>query len=84
MNGWVLGWSIGAVVVALVVVLLGLMILGASRAAGKAEDILAALEQARKNTAGLWLVTETNRVAMRIVDAAAATRESLAAGEEAS
>ncbi len=84
MNAWVVGWSIGAVVVALVVLLLGLMILGASRAAAKAEDILAALEQARDNTAGIWQLAETNRVAMRITDAATATREALTAGKEAS
>jgi Sec-independent protein translocase protein TatA len=81
MNGWVLGWSIGAVVVILVVALLGLMILGAARAAGQAEDILAALEEARDTTAGLWHVAETNQAATRIVDAATAAREALAAGE---
>jgi ATP/ADP translocase len=83
MNAWVVGWLIGAVVVALVVLLLGLMIRGAARAAGKAEDILAALEQARDNTAGLWQVSKTNRVATRIIDAATATREGLAADKGA-
>lgn len=71
---WVIGFSVGAVVVLLVVVLLLLMIVNAARAAAKAEAILAALEEARDNTEGLWLVDETNRAVERINDAATAAR----------
>lgn len=78
MNGWVLGWAIGAVVVAVVVVLLVLMISGASRTAAKAEAILAALQDARDNTEGLWQLDATNQVADRIISAATAAREHLA------
>lgn len=78
MNGWVLGWAIGLVVVAVVVILLVLMIIGASRAAAKAEAILAALQDARDNTEGLWQLDATNQVADRIIDAATSAREHLA------
>jgi len=78
MSGWVIGWLVGAAVVVVVVVLLLLMIRGASRAAGKAEAILAALNEAEANTAPLWAVDTTNDVAGRIVGAATAAREYLA------
>ncbi len=77
MSGWVLGWAIGAAVVVLVVALLALMIRGAARAAAKAEDIVAALGDARANTAGLWELDVTNQTASRIVAAATAAREHL-------
>ena len=79
MNGWVLGWLIGAAVVVVVVALLLLMIVAASKTAAKAEAILAALGDARDNTAGLWQLDVTNQVAGRIVEAATAAREHLAA-----
>lgn len=83
MNGWLIGWAIGGLVVAIVVVLLLLMISGASRAGDKAEEILAALEEARANTAGLWKVADTNAAAARIVGAAATARRALAGEEHA-
>ncbi|HXH58814.1 hypothetical protein [Iamia sp.] len=79
MNGWVLGWIIGSAVVVVVVVLLALMIRGAARAAAKVEAILAALRDAQGNTAALWEVATTNEAATRIVEAATAAREHLAA-----
>lgn len=78
MSGWVQGWIIGAMVVLVVVVLLVLMIRGATRVAGKAEDILAALDEAKVNTLALWAVDDTNQVAARIVAAATSAREHLA------
>lgn len=77
MSGWVSGWAIGTVVVLLVVALLVLMIRGAALAAGKAEDIVVALGDARTNTAGLWELDVTNQTALRIVAAATAAREHL-------
>lgn len=77
MSGWVLAWIIGAGVVVVVVALLLLMIRGAARAAAKAEDILAALEEARTNTGALWAVGETNQAAGRIVAAATGARTAL-------
>lgn len=83
MSGWVLGWMIGAGVVVIVVVLLLLMIQGAARAAGKAEEVLAALDEAKVNTSPLWAVDTTNQVATRIVGAATSAREYLASQAEA-
>jgi hypothetical protein len=69
---------IGGAVVVVVVILLLLMIVAASKTAAKAEAILAALEDARDNTAGLWQLDVTNQAAGRIVDAAVVAREHLA------
>lgn len=80
MNGWVLGYLIGAVVVVIVVVVLLLMIAGARRTAEKAEAILAALNDARDGTQGLWQLGATVATAERIVAAAQDARISLTPG----
>lgn len=80
MNGWILGYVIGAVVVVVVVAVLLLMIRGARRTAEKAEAILAGLERTRDNTEGLWQVAATVSTAERIVAAAAEARISLTPG----
>ncbi len=80
MDGWILGYIIGAIVVVVVVVLLLLMISGARRTAAKAEAILAGLYEARDGTAPLWELQTTVATAGRIVAAATAAREELAAG----
>ncbi len=77
MNAWAVGFAVAAVVVVVVVVLLLLMIIGARNVAAKAEDILAALHEARDNTQPLWQVSATNSTATRIVNAATAAREAL-------
>ena len=74
MGGWIVGWSIGAVIVLALVALLLTMIRGATRAGVKAGNILAALEQSRDHTAGLWAVDITNKTARRITNAATAAR----------
>lgn len=79
MDGWLLGYIIGAVVAVVVVVLLLLMISGARRTAGKAEAILTSLYDARDGTAPLWELQTTVLTAGRIVSAASAAREELAA-----
>ncbi len=78
MEGWVLGYIVGAVVVVVVVVLLLLMIAGARRTAEKAEAILAGLYEARDGTAPLWELQTTVAAAGRIVTAASAARGELA------
>lgn len=80
MNGWVLGYLIGAVLVAVVVLLLVMMIAGARRTAEKAEAIVAALRDTRDGTAGLWQLADTVAAAERIVAAAADARTSLTPG----
>jgi Flp pilus assembly protein TadB len=79
-NGWIIGYGIGAVVVAVVVAVLLLMIVGARRTAAKAEAVLAALHDARDGTAGLWQLGDTVVTAERIVAAAADARTSLTPG----
>ena len=80
MNGWILGYVIGAVVVLVVVGVLLLMIAGARRAAEKAEAILAALHDVRDGTQGLWQVAATVSTAEQIVAAAEDARLSLTPG----
>lgn len=80
MNGWILGYIIGVVVVAIVVAVLLLLIRGARRTAAKAEAILAALQDARDGTQGLWELGTTVATAERIVAAAAAVRLALTPG----
>lgn len=82
MDGWVVGYIVGALVVAAVVVLLLLMIAGARRTAEKAEAVLAALHDARDGTQALWELGVTAQTAERIVTAAAAARLALAGGSE--
>lgn len=81
MDGWILGFIIGAIVVAVVVALLLMMIAGARRTAEKAEAVLAALNDVRDGTAGLWQLGDTVHTAERIVAAAADARVSLTPGE---
>jgi hypothetical protein len=77
MDGWMLGFTVGAVVTLAVVVLLLLMIRGARRVLAKAEAILAALHATRDHTAGLWELPTTNATVGRIVDAATDARVAL-------
>lgn len=80
MNGWVLGYLVGAVLVLVVVAVLLLMIAGARRVAGKAEAIVGFLDDARDGTEGLWQLAATVSTADRIVAAAADARTSLTPG----
>jgi uncharacterized membrane protein YqiK len=80
-NGWILGFLLGAVVVAVVVVVLLLLIAGARRVAEKAEQIVLALNDARDGTDALPEVDTTVTTAERIVAAAAAARSELSGGE---
>lgn len=80
MDGWIVGYLVGAVVVGIVVVVLLLMISGARRTAEKAELIVAALDDARDGTAALWRVQGTTMATNRIVRAAAEARVALTAG----
>ncbi len=80
MNGWLLGYAIGAVVVIAVVVLLLLMIAGARRVADQAEGIDADLRVARDRTAALRELATTSSAAHRIVAAAVAARQALTDG----
>lgn len=80
MNGWVIGYLVGAVVVLVVVVVLLLLIAGARRTAEKAEAIAVALRDARDGTAALSQVHTTVLNTERIADAAGAARKALTPG----
>lgn len=81
MNGWIVGYAVGALVVLTVVIVLLLMIRGARRTAERAEAVLRALYDVRDNTEGLWQLGATVRTAERIVAAAADARVALTPGE---
>lgn len=81
MNGWIIGYLIGAVVVVVVVGVLLLMIAGARRTAEKAEAVLAGLNDVRDGAAGLWQLSATVATADRIVSAASRARRSLTPGD---
>ncbi len=78
MNAWLVGYLVGGVVVLVVVVVVLALIASARRLAGQAEEIVAALQQARAGTAGLWQLSATGATADRIVHAATRAREALA------
>lgn len=71
---WFIGYAIGIAVVAVVVLLLVILITLAKRIAGKAEQIVGALEVARENTAPLWEVQRTNLTIERITEDAGNAR----------
>ncbi len=77
MTGWIIGYAIGLPIILVVVVLILLLIWSAIQIATRAEEILAALYDARDNSAGLWALADTNATASRIVAAAAAARGAL-------
>ncbi len=79
-TGWIIGYAVGAGVVVVVAVLVVAATLEARRVVGQAADIIAALEEARDNTMGLWDVANANRHLESIVDAAVHLRR-LAAGD---
>lgn len=77
MNGWLIGFAVGAAVVVIVVVLLLTLITLARRIAGRAESILAALQAAAENTTSLSSLTETTRIVNRINAGATTARDAL-------
>jgi hypothetical protein len=79
-DGWIIGYVVGAVVVAAVVVLLLLMIAAARRTAEKAEAIVAGLHAARDGTAGLRDLGTTLKTTERVVAGAVAARAALTPG----
>lgn len=83
MNGWILGYLIGAAVVVVVVLVLLLMIAGARRTAEKAEAILAGLHDARDGTAPIRDLQTTVLTSRRIVSAASDARLALSKGDPA-
>ena len=79
-TGWIIGYAIGAGVVVVVAALVVTATVHARRVVSQAGDIIAALEEARDNTTGLWEVAKVNRHLEAIIDTAAQLRL-LAAGD---
>ncbi len=77
---WVIGYVVGALVVVVVAVLAITLILQARKIGRQAGDVIAALERARDNTAGLWEVDTVNRSLENVRAAARAARIALTGG----
>lgn len=75
---WVLGWIVGVGVVALVAALLLWIIALARRVARQAEDIVAALDGTRDNTAALYDVVVVNHAIDRVARGLRAVRHGMA------
>ncbi len=82
MVAWNVGYAVGLGLVAVVVVILVILIVAAAKAAAQAEAIVVALDDSRANTTGLPDLDTTNRVAGRIIAAAAAARTYLAGRQD--
>lgn len=79
-TGWVIGFAVGGVVVVIVATLAIILILEARKISNQAEEIHAALEAARDNTAGLWEVDSVNRSLRVVRDSAVSARMALTRG----
>ena len=77
MQRWILGWVAGVVVVLIAAGLLVANILLARRIVAQARDITEALDDARRNTNGLFGLTDTNMALRSITRDLRAVREGL-------
>ena len=75
MQRWILGWVAGLVVVVIAAGLLVANILLARRIVAQARDITEALDDARRNTNGLFGLTDTNMALRSITRDLRAVRE---------
>ena len=75
MQRWILGWVAGLVVVVIAAGLLLTNILLARRIVAQARDITEALDDARRNTNGLFGLTDTNMALRSITRDLRAVRE---------
>ena len=78
---WLIGYLIGGVVVLIVAVLAIILILQARKIGDQALDILAALEEGRDNTKGLWAVDGVNRSLESVRQSAREARIVLSGGD---
>ena len=77
MQRWIIGWVAGVVVVLIAAGLLVVNILLARRIVAQARDITEALDSARRNTNGLFGLTDTNMALRSITRDLRAVREGL-------
>jgi hypothetical protein len=74
---WIVGWALGGVVVLIAAALLLAIVALGRRIVRQADDITAALDGARENTAPLWDVKQANISLDRINRGLAAARKAL-------
>jgi hypothetical protein len=75
--GWYTGLIIGFVIVAVVVVLVGAILMYASRIADQAKDGIGRMDEARATTLPVWEIQDLNESATGIWQAAESARELL-------
>ncbi len=76
-SGWYTGLIIGFVIVAVVVVLVGAILMYASRIADQAKDGIGRMDEARATTLPVWELQDLNESATGIWRAAESAREIL-------
>ncbi len=79
---WLIGYVIGGSVVLIVAILAVILIIEARKIGDQALEILAALEEGRENTKGLWEIDGVNRSLESVRRSAREARIVLAGGEQ--
>ena len=77
LTGWYVGYAIAAVIITLVVILVGIILALARRIGVQAQEITAALDEARINTLPLWDVDKVNSGVRSIIRSAETARQVL-------
>jgi hypothetical protein len=77
LTGWYVGYAIAAVIITLVVILVGIILALARRIGVQAQEITAALDEARINTLPLWEVDKINSGVRSIIRSAETARQVL-------
>ncbi len=81
LTGWYVGYAIAAVIITVVVILVGIILALARRIGVQAQEVTAALDEARINTLPLWDVDKVNGGVRSIIKSAQEARTVLGGGE---
>ena len=77
LTGWYVGYAIAAVLITVVVILVGIILALARRIGVQAQEVTAALDEARINTLPLWEVDKINSGVRSIIRSAEQARQVL-------
>jgi hypothetical protein len=77
LTGWYVGYAIAAVIITVVVILVGIILALARRIGVQAQEVTAALDEARINTLPLWEVDKINTGVRSIIRSAEQARQVL-------
>ena len=77
LTGWYVGYAIAAVIITVVVILVGAILALARRIGVQAQEVTAALDEARINTLPLWEVDKINTGVRSITRSAEQARQVL-------